>query len=355
MSQPTRLSNALRAPLGAPGEPSALARWFDARLGDAAEGFASLSEKLRPRRKILFVEQQDGALSSRNQTCRLVGGELMFTAGDAAALRGGAVEFRLSPSRCIFRELELPARADEFLEGVVRSQIDRLTPWRASDCAFGWSAPRALDAGRIAVTVAATKREPIAALLTVAVDSVAVTCARDGEAAAIAILSRRAGASARRRRWRLGLVAMLGISLACLAAALAADWTLGARLDEEAEALTAAIAQRRAALLRREHALDDPAAHALDARKRATPAAVIVLEALTRAIPDDAYLTQIRLKGDTLEISGIAADAAALVKHIEQSPHFSHATFTAPTTRGADNKESFRIEAHVAPLFQVAP
>ncbi len=59
-----------------------------------------------------------------------------------------------------------------------------------------------------------------------------------------------------------------------------------------------------------------------------------------------------RLKGDRIEISGVAADAAALVKHIEQSPHFSRAVFTAPTTRGADDKESFRIEAHVAPLFQ---
>ena len=56
-----------------------------------------------------------------------------------------------------------------------------------------------------------------------------------------------------------------------------------------------------------------------------------------------------------MEISGVAADAAALIKQIEQSPHFARATFTAPTTRSADNKESFRIEAHVAPLFKVAP
>ena len=55
-----------------------------------------------------------------------------------------------------------------------------------------------------------------------------------------------------------------------------------------------------------------------------------------------------RLKGDEVEIAGVAADAASLIKRIEQSPPFSQATFTAPTTRGAENKESFRIEAHVA-------
>jgi general secretion pathway protein L len=354
LSQPTRLASALRAPLGAPGSPSALSRWFGARLDDAADGFAALSEKLRPRRKILFVEQADGTLASSKLTCRIAGGELAFSGGGASSLRGAEVEFRLAPTHCVFRDLELPDRAGEFLEGVVRSQIERLTPWRTGDCAFGWSPPRPLDPGRIAITVAAAKREPIAALLDVAADSVAVTSAREG-GAPIAILTRRAGASARHGRWRFALMAALGLSLVSLTAALAADWTLGASLRDETDALTASLAQRRAVLFRREHALDDPAAQALDARKRATPAAVIVLEALTRAIPDDAYLTQMRLKGDSVEISGVAADAAALVKHIEQSPHFSHAAFTAPTTRGADNKETFRIEAHVAPLFRVSP
>ena len=78
-----------------------------------------------------------------------------------------------------------------------------------------------------------------------------------------------------------------------------------------------------------------------------------MLEALSRAIPDDAYLQEWRLKGGTMEISGLAADAAGLIKHIEQSPHFSRATFTAPTTRSADERQSFRIEAQVAPLFTV--
>jgi general secretion pathway protein L len=120
-------------------------------------------------------------------------------------------------------------------------------------------------------------------------------------------------------------------------------------LRQQTDALTDALAQRRAVLLRRERVEDDPATQALDARKRAAPAAVVALEALSRAIPDDAYLTQMRLSGDKIEISGVGADPAGLIKHIEQSPHFSRAKFTAPTTRGADEREIFRIEAHVAP------
>jgi general secretion pathway protein L len=348
LSQPTRLASALARPLGAPGAPSALSRGFGAWLDDAAQAFAALSERLRPRRKLVFVEQADGALASPRLTCRLDGGRLAFERGSAAALRGAEVEFRLLAQRCVFRELELPARAGEFLDGVVRSQIDRLTPWRASECAFGWSAPKPLGAGRIAITVAATRREPIAAFLDIAADSIVVASARDAGSPAIVILAQRAGASLRHRRWRFMLTAALALSLAVLAAAVVLDYTLGASLRDQTDTLTASLAQRRAALLRREHAQDDPAAQALDARKRAAPAAVVVLEALTKAIPDDAYLTQLRLKGDVIEIAGVAADAASLIQRIEQSPPFSHAIFTAPTTRGAENKESFRIEAHVA-------
>jgi general secretion pathway protein L len=254
----------------------------------------------------------------------------------------------------MFRELELPAGAGNFLDGVVRAQLDRLTPWRTSEAAFGWSATAA-SAGLIRVTVAATKRQTVAALLDVAAHSVVVTTKREPDAAPIAILSQRSGASSQRARWRLGILAALAVALVSATSALVAQFTFGAQLQERADALTADLAQRRAALLRRERAHDDPAAQALDARKRAMPAVVVVLEALSRAIPDNAYLTELRLTGDKLEFAGVGVEAASLIREIEQSPHFSHAAFSAPTTRGPDDRETFRIEAHVAPLNTVPP
>ena len=339
---------------GAAGSPSALSRWFDARLNDAAEGFSMFSERLRPRRRMLFVEQADGTLWSPAGAGRLSGGRVEF-AGAAPSLRGAEVEFRLTPDRFVFRELELPARAGEFLEGVVRAQIDRLTPWRAGEAAYGWSAPMAQGADRILVAIAATRRDSIAGLLDIGADAILVTTAREEDPAPLTILTTRAGASLRQGRWRFALTAALGFSMACGVAALAADWTLGASLRNETETLTATLDQRRAAMLRRVHANDDPAAQALDARKNAIAPAVIVLEALSKAIPDDAYLQEMRLNGDKVEISGLAADAAGLIRHIEQSPPFSRATFTAPTTRTGDERESFRIEAHVAPMAAAQP
>ena len=82
-----------------------------------------------------------------------------FSGADLAdSVKGSRIELVLRPSRFLVRPLELPARATEFIEGIVRVQIDRLTPWTAAEAVFGCGTPVTAGSGKIVTTIAATTR-----------------------------------------------------------------------------------------------------------------------------------------------------------------------------------------------------
>ena len=60
-----------------------------------------------------------------------------------AAFRSSLVETELSSDQVLFRRLDFPKQAEDFLDGMIRTQLDRLTPWSADDAAYGWSTPSA--------------------------------------------------------------------------------------------------------------------------------------------------------------------------------------------------------------------
>src|SRR5262249_57997110 len=126
--------------------------------------------------------------------------------------------------------LELPRRATEFLDGIVRAQIDRLTPWSAENAAFGWGAAVELANERVSVTVAATARSLVMPLVSaiagLGADSIAVSTvapgAHDG-AAAIKVFDQRVRGALEVKRVRRGLATVLVAAGALADAALLAQ------------------------------------------------------------------------------------------------------------------------------------
>jgi Tfp pilus assembly protein PilN len=74
---------------------------------------------------------------------------------------------------------------------------------------------------------------------------------------------------------------------------------------------------------------------------------LLVLNELSRIIPNSAYLSNLRFRDGTIELQGSAENAASLVPILARSPVFQNAGFNAPSNRGRDNRETFSLKAEV--------
>jgi general secretion pathway protein L len=76
----------------------------------------------------------------------------------------------------------------------------------------------------------------------------------------------------------------------------------------------------------------------------------VMLEALSRALPDDAWLNRLEVEQGTVRLAGNASNASALIGQIEASGHFADVQFAAPTTLAeGETQESFTITARIVP------
>jgi general secretion pathway protein L len=276
-----------------------------------------------------------------------------------AAFRGSRVEALMTSGQILFRSLDFPKQAVDFLDGMIRTQIDRLTPWAADDAVFGWSPPFPVANERVELTLAATSKREIQPLVQLATDAGAASIAgfavppgEEGADARIKVFDQplRGAVGGAADVPRLLRVALLSAGLAA-AASLVVTAYVGSALESEQQQLTRRISERRASLRLNPNA-GGSALSLLAKRKQTSPSSVVVLEALSQALPDGTYVTELRIDADKVQVVGLTQDAPSLIRLIERSPQFARATFFAPTTRAQnDPGERFHIEAHITPSF----
>jgi general secretion pathway protein L len=338
--------------------------WTDSVAAAVIAAFDRLSSP----RVIRLIEDDKGGFAveqagkSENMPAHIAFADGGLTAPNLSPMfKGSRVEIVLQPKRFLFRPLELPARAADFLDGIVRAQIDRLTPWSASEAVFGCSPPIESGAESITTVIAATTRK-VAMTYVQAVSmfhpaAVAVcTDVAERNAGRVKVFEQKARGHLDANRLSRALLIGLGATAACALLAVVAATYMADYLGAQEDELARQISQRRAAIRASSDGGDRSPIAALERRKHETPASVIVLDALTRVLPDHTYVTELHLAGTTLQIVGITRDAPSLIPLIERSQHFTHATFYAPTTRASsDPGERFHIEARIEPKNTAAP
>jgi general secretion pathway protein L len=286
----------------------------------------------------------------------------------ARSAHNSFVIFEVPAGKVVTRQITVPAQARKFVSGVVRNQIERLSPWPANGVAYGFAAEEgAADAATIEVRILMAARTDVDAAqqalaeLGLQVDRIVARVA-DADAAenttgSVTLWSRLADTSPD----RLGSAARsIGVGIAAFAAVslVLASWallsTVSIRNDSEDIAARSKVLQRQVQTGRTASSTSMPPAERAWLLKETSISGAVLIEALSRALPSTAYLNEVRLEKDSLRIMGLAEDVPALLAPLERSGHMTGVRFFAPTARGPDGKLfRFSIEAHVEPHIKI--
>lgn len=266
---------------------------------------------------------------------------------DRTPRRGRSVVLRLdTQARALTRRVALPEAASGHLRAVAAHQLDRWTPWPAEQA---WFAVRPLgpggEPGMLSVAVTALPRAAAApalgALTALGLRAAAVEL-EDGTRLPADDGDGRDEARAHRLR-----LAVLALPFLAAAALVGSEWLAWQRVEAEVEELRlpAGTVRRLADAV----AMRDAARAFADARKEQSPSATVVLEVLSRLLPDDTSLTEFHLDEGTVLLLGRSADAARLPGLLAASPHFTDVRASAAVVRSPDGTDQFQLSARVVP------
>ncbi|MDX2156899.1 MAG: PilN domain-containing protein [Hyphomicrobiaceae bacterium] len=279
-----------------------------------------------------------------------------------ASLRRRPVGVRVRLEDCLVRNLELPSVPRPDLERMAALDLARSTPLKTGDVL---TACQVLGPGKrrgmVQVRQLVLKSRTIAPLLEqlseAGIQPISIDCWDRGGAAAIPVdfLAPAApAASPARTRAERGLLA---VAIALAVSALAGQW---ARQEHALSALNEQTEELKSRLLgpgapQDATQLARSTVETAWRHKNERHPATHILEEMTRIMPDTAWVEELRIEGDVVEIGGSATSAAALLPAFERSTLFHDARFAAPLRlESGESHERFRIRARLRPVTSPA-
>ena len=274
-------------------------------------------------------------------------------AGDVAAMKqliaqkaetgNGQVLLRMSPSDVVERTIQIPKAASDVIEPVLHNQMDRIVPWSADDTCYGFRIVGDNEAfsDQLDISIAATTRSMLErarqacerlGLKPYAVDFAHEATADDASIELQLLAPDPVQQTA--RTLQTGIVVLIALCLMIGGFGLYQMWSRQLESDElEGRIATARASVADVKRLNEENSELRRQRERLVRRKRDEPAVMVLIEALSQAIPDSAYLTELEIHGRDARIAGKSEDPTALITVLEATPQFEDVHFSAPTTR----------------------
>jgi general secretion pathway protein L len=259
------------------------------------------------------------------------------------------------PRDCfLLRHLSVPKAALSALPTILEQELARRTPFQLADV---WHAaiPAANGAGNVQSfchwIVRRDRAEAALADLGLTASEVDCFAAADEQGEFVPVISLRPTAH-EDPAWACRAVKLLAVI--SLGTAMLGFVVFEWRQTSVATRLEVQLAEARAGV-QSGHAGGVNQAARLFAMK-ADAGILEIWDELSRVLPDNAFLTETRIANGKVIISGFSADAARLVRVIDQSPLFSGATLaTAITPDATEQKDRFSINFKVRGARTVLP
>lgn len=272
------------------------------------------------------------------------------------AARSREVVLCLPPEKVLQKSVTLPLAAEENLYEVLGFEMDRQTPFSASQVCYDFiitdrnpgKNTLTLD---ILVTPSAYLDELLTALgdMGLRPDRASIRCDQNAAATSINLLP------IQRRRARPDSARHINLALAALAlllllAAVALPITDKYRTIQALESRIQLATGRAEAALRLDEAVKSLESDSsfLTEKKLATPMTLEVINELTRILPDSTWINRLSIRGSEIQLQGQSAAAAELIPLLESSDIFGNPRFRSPVTRVQQaNTETFYLSAEV--------
>jgi general secretion pathway protein L len=263
---------------------------------------------------------------------------------NAAQGQGRSLETRIEmPAGAMLeKRLTLPFAAERDLDRVLGFELDRETPFAVDEIYWG-SAIEHRDRGRrrITVRVAMVAKAQLAALVVGLTriglaPAVLIGMGHDGVQTVIPI-SR--DGTAKRSWLRMAVPAAAWLCVVLAVAAIATPFVTQGRaldaVDLRIETLHPAVTAVER--LRDRVAGDREQADSLAKQRARYGNPLLMLAAVTAALPDDTHLTELDYSGGRLVLSGMSKAASHLIGDISRSSSLRDPAFSAPVTRIEQN------------------
>jgi len=254
-------------------------------------------------------------------------------------------------------EVRLPAAAEPNLAQVLAFEMDRQTPFRATDVYYDWNIlDRGGESGQIRLELYVAPRSEVDALIQAVsgrgFQLTGVDIVDGDNTLGLNLLppDRRSRVTNRRVRFNMALGAVCVVLLALV---MAQSLSLRShQVHELEEAILAVQGEARAVTRIKEQIEDNSEAAGFLAKKRAeTPLSIAVLADITRILPDDTYLDRLVISKTSVQMQGKSQNAQQLIEMVNESPLLDESAFRGSTRLDArSGLEIFEVNANVVKI-----